>query len=81
MDISPISAVRPVAPIRPALDERDLTRVGETGHLGQSGEHECTPQNRATSRGLEDEEDESEPKGVDAEAEPSVSSAGVNLFA
>lgn len=57
MDISPISAIRPVTSIRPSPAASDLSRVFEVEYLGQSGEDEYTPVNRNV-RGLEDEDDE-----------------------
>lgn len=60
MDISPISAIRPVTSIRPSPAAPDLSRVFEVEYLGQSADDEYTPGNRRTARGLEDEEDDRE---------------------
>ncbi len=63
MDISPVSAIRPVTPVRPAPVAPDLSRVFEVEYLGQSSDDEYTPGRRKPARGLEGEEYEN---GVDA---------------
>jgi hypothetical protein len=58
VDISPISAIRPVATVKPFPSAPDLTRVFEIEYLGHSAEDNYTPANRKAARGLEDEDDE-----------------------
>ena len=58
MDIAPISAIRPVTPVKPSPSAPDLSRVFEVEYLGHSGDDEYTPANRKAFRGLEDEEDQ-----------------------
>ena len=58
MDISPVSAIRPLATVKPLPSAPDLSRVFEVEYLGHSAEDDYTPANRKAARGLEDEEDE-----------------------
>lgn len=70
MDISPVSAIRPVTPVKPAPSAPDLSRVFEVEYLGQSEDDEYTPGNRKPGRGLEDEEDENAVEVPDTEDAP-----------
>jgi len=65
MDIGPISAIRPVAMVRPTAGAPDLSRVYEVEYLGQSGDDEYSPANRKAARGLEDEDEPAEPTQQD----------------
>ena len=83
MDISPISAIRPVTMMKPSPAAPDLSRVFEAEYLGQSSDDEYTPNNRKPARGLEDEE-EAEERDASVESDvPSqtVGSGSVSLFA
>jgi hypothetical protein len=79
VDISPVSAVRPLTLIRPSPGAPDLTRVTETENRGRSGEDEYTPAEGEAKRGLEDEEDEAAAGARDEQAEGR--SGGVSVFA
>ena len=79
MDISPVSAIRPVTLIRPSSGAPDLSRVTETENRGHSGEDEYTPGEGKAERGLEDEQDEAAAE-PDAQADGGVS-GGVSVFA
>ncbi len=70
MDISPVSAIRPITPVRPAPVAPDLSRVFEVEYLGQSSDDEYTPGRRKPARGLEDEEDENGVDPYDAMEDP-----------
>jgi len=59
MEIGPISAIRPVAMVKPWPAAPDLSRVSKAEYLGQSSDDEYTP-NRKADRGLEDEDEDSE---------------------
>ena len=81
MDISPVSAIRPVTLIRPSSDSPDLSRVTETENRRHSGEDEYTSADSKAGRGLEDEEDEpasESPAGTPAD---STSSPSLSVFA
>jgi hypothetical protein len=82
MDISPISAIRPVTMIKPSLSAPDLSRVFEAEYLGQSKDDEYTSADRKASRGLEDEEDtvEAEPAAYES-PETAEDSGKVDFFA
>jgi len=56
MDIGPVSAIRPVAPVNPRR-ETDLGGVFEV-ELRHQQQNEADSPARRASRGLEDEEDE-----------------------
>ena len=64
MEIGPISAIRPVAPVKPSTAAPDLSHVYEVEYLGQSDD-EYTPGNRKAARGLEDEAEPEEDAGQD----------------
>jgi hypothetical protein len=81
MDISPVSAMRPVNMIRPSTGTPDVPRVVQTEYRGQSGDDEYTPADRKAERGLEDEDNQmaaEEPTPVTADGTPS---ATVSFFA
>ena len=80
MDIGPVSAIRPVAMVKPSPAAPDLSRVFEAEYLGQPKDDEYTP-GRNPSRGLEDEEEtdpELEARDAHAHDRPSGS---LSLFA
>jgi hypothetical protein len=81
MEVGPISAVRPVSPIKPSPVAPDLSRVFEVEYLGQSGEDEYRPSNRKAARGLEDEEEDLAEESAEAEALPPGVTTKVNFFA
>ena len=81
MEIGPISAVRPVAAIKPSPIAPDLSRVFEVEYLGQSGEDEYRPSNRKAARGLEDEEADLFEETADAETRPVDPITKVSFFA
>jgi hypothetical protein len=82
MDIGPISAIRPVAMIKPSTAAPDLTRVFEVEYLGQSGDDEYTPTNRNEARRPEDEEDEATAASAQAVVQPDrYPSPKVSFFA
>jgi hypothetical protein len=83
MDVSPISAIRPVSPVRQSWSAPDVSRVFEVEYLGHSRDDEFTRGNRDTARGLEDEEAEaSDEQTAGAEAEQSLRGASsVSCFA
>jgi hypothetical protein len=81
MEIGPISAVRPVAVIKPSPVAPDLSRVFEVEYLGQSGEDEYRPSNRKAARGLEDEEADLVEETADAETRPVDPTTKVSFFA
>ena len=82
MDIGPISAIRPVIMVKPAPAAPDLSRVFEAEYLGQSSDDEYTPNNRKATRGLEDEDQESERNAAESDVAPRVVASGsVSLFA
>lgn len=60
MDITPISAIRPITTAKPFPSAPDLSRVFEVEYLGQPADDEYTPGNRKSARGLEDEEEEAD---------------------
>jgi len=82
MDIAPISAIRPVAMVKPSPAAPDLSRVFEAEYLGQSRDDDYTPANRKAVRGLEDEEDATmEEQAAEADSGRAASSAKVSFYA
>ena len=83
MDISPISAIRPVVPVKLAPSAPDLSRVFEVEYLGQSDADEYTPAHGKPTRGLEDEESENAAEAPDVSEDTPYSTAygTVSLFA
>jgi hypothetical protein len=82
MDISPISAIRPVTMVKPSPAAPDLSRVYEAEYLGQSRDDEYTPANRKAARGLEDEEGETmEEELAEEDTQRAIPSAKVSFFA
>jgi hypothetical protein len=81
MDISPVSAIRPVNMIRPSSGAPDLSRVVETQNRGQSGDDEYTPADRKPERGLEGEGDEMSAEEPTPGSSNGTPSDTVNLFA
>jgi hypothetical protein len=82
MDIGPISAIRPVAMVKPSRGAPDLSRVFEVEYLGQSRDDQYSSANQKAARGLEDEEAEflaEDPTEADPSAEPLVRSGNVNF--
>ena len=58
MEISPITALRPVSMMKRQLEDPDLSRVVEVEQRARSEDDEYTPANRNPPRGLEDEEED-----------------------
>jgi hypothetical protein len=82
MEIGPITAVRPVAMIKPSRSAPDLSRVFEVEYLGQSGDDEYTAANRKAARGLEDEEEDLAEESAGAEFPEAVApSTKISFFA
>lgn len=86
MEISPVSAIRPVAPVKPAPSAPDLTRVFEAEYLGESDEDEYTSADGKSEREWEDEENgrpgEAAEETEAPETAPNPSGYGsVSLFA
>ena len=84
MDISPISAIRPVTSIKPSPAAPDLSRVFEVEYLGQPEDDEYTSGNRRAARGLEDEEDDGQGEELADNGQPEappVRSGPVSFFA
>ena len=82
MDISPISALRPVSMMKRSPEDPDLSRVVEVEHMGRSEDDEYTPADRRASRGLEDDEKAGEASAdLDGASEAGAPVKAVNLFA
>ena len=84
MDIGPISAIRPIALVKPSASTPDLSRVFEVEYLGQSRDDQYCSANKKAARGLEDEEgDVQSEESAEPEASPEAvaGSAKVSFFA
>jgi len=83
MDIGPISAISPVTMVKPSPVAPDLSRVFEVEYLGRTPDDEYTPANRKATRGLEDEENESDAdESSDAQtSSPATPFGKVSFFA
>jgi hypothetical protein len=84
MDIGPISAIRPIALVKPSASAPDLSRVFEVEYLGQSCDDQYSSANQKAARGLEDEEGDiqsEEPAEPEASPEAVAGSGTVSFFA
>jgi len=84
MDIGPISAIRPIALVKPSASAPDLSRVFEVEYLGQSRDDQYSSANKKAARGLEDEEGDiqsEEPAEPEVSPEAVAGSGKISFFA
>ena len=79
MEIGPISAIRPMAMVRPSSSARDLTGVFAVEFSEQPGDDSYAMNGRA-SRGLEDENAEDETPHEAADSEQTEGQTGTMSF-